>query len=231
MHTPLLVHAKRLIARLLRKQPILVNVLVDLLHQLRLSLRTRPSEMIKPDFEPLVRLGVQPMKLVAQLPRGHTLLERLRLRCRSVFVRSANVKRRDIARPRVSGVDVGGEGTADDIAEMGDIVDIGKRRGDEDVPLAPDREDGVGAGRRGLLHEQVRRGPDLLGVCHGCGVRGGGGLLTDPPCAQPFRPSRVVRRPKAGQGGTLDGSRGAFQREAPWRARPFLRALWRYRCK
>ena len=126
--------------------------------------------MIKPNLKPLIRLLVQPMKLVTQLARRHTLLQRLCLCRRSVLIRPADIQRRDVPRTSVSRVDVGGEGGTDDVPEVGDVVNVGEGGGDEDVALPGEGEDGA-AFRGGLAHEEVRGGPDFLsgGVCHGGG--------------------------------------------------------------
>lgn len=129
-----------------------MNVSVNLLHQLGLPLRTRPPKMIKPNLKPLIRLLVQPMKLITQLPRRHTLLQRLCLRRRPVLIRPTDIKRRNVPRTSVPRVHIGGEGGTDDVAEVGDVVDVGERRGDEDVALAGEGEDGSGF-RDGLAHE------------------------------------------------------------------------------
>ena len=48
--------------------------------------------MVEGDAEPLVDLRVDGVVLVHDLPRGHPLLHRLRLRLRPVLVRAADVQ-------------------------------------------------------------------------------------------------------------------------------------------
>lgn len=49
-----------------------------------------------PEFEPLVRLDVSGIILVAELPRSETLLESLCLRCGAVLVGTADIERPQI---------------------------------------------------------------------------------------------------------------------------------------
>lgn len=57
----------------------------------------------------------------------------------------------------VTGVQIGRQNTANDVAKMGQVVGVRERAGDQDVALALDRKDGLG----GVCHFQrcrLRRG-------------------------------------------------------------------------
>ena len=59
------------------------------------------------------------------------------------WLESKRTERWPVTLLAVSGVDVGAQGTPDDVAQVGDIVDIGEGRGDQDVLPPRDGENGI----------------------------------------------------------------------------------------
>lgn len=115
--------------------------------------RRRAAKLVKVDLEPVVDLLVDRVVLVADLLAGGALLERLGLSRGAVLVGAADEDRVVAAGAAVPRVHVRGEHAADDVAEVGHVVDVGQRGGDEDVAGAWLREAGRvggGGGRRGL---------------------------------------------------------------------------------
>lgn len=95
--------------------------------------RRRAAKLVKVDLEPLVDLLVDGMVLVADLLAGGALLERLGLGRRAVLVGAADEDGVVAAGTAVPRVHVRREHAADDVSEVGHIVDVGQRGGDEDV--------------------------------------------------------------------------------------------------
>jgi hypothetical protein len=122
---------------------LVVDAQEDLLGDARVPLRARPAEVVEPDVEPLVHLRVDLVVEVADFLRSFLLLHRLYFRGRTVLVRPADVEHVGALEFLKAGEDVGGEDAANDVAEVGHIVDIGEGGCDEDVVLVLARQAGV----------------------------------------------------------------------------------------
>ena len=120
----------------LRSVPALVDVPEDLLRDLGLPLRGCSPELVEADAEPLVDLSVQGVVLITDLLRSEPFLDSLRLGRGSVLVSAANKDHIVAAETCKPGVDVRREHTADNVAEVGDVVHVGEGGGDHDVPFA-----------------------------------------------------------------------------------------------
>ena len=111
----------------------LVQVPEYLLSNLGLLLGRGPAKLVEADAKPVVDLCVQRVVLVANLLRGKTLLDSLRLCRGAVLVCPAHeedVVATEAGKPRI---DVGRQDTAYDVAEVRHVVDVGQGRRDHDV--------------------------------------------------------------------------------------------------
>lgn len=70
---------------------------------------------------------------VANLLGRHVLCNGFGLGGRSVLIRAAHVQGHIAAETREPGKDVGGQDTADDVAQVRYVVDVGQGRGDQNV--------------------------------------------------------------------------------------------------
>lgn len=87
-----------------------------------------PSKVVKANAEPAVDRVVNLKVLVADLLRSHILGNSLGLRGSSVLVGAAHVQRDIPAETRVAGKDVSGQDATDDVAQVGNVVDIRQGR-------------------------------------------------------------------------------------------------------
>jgi len=97
-------------------------------------------ELVKFYVKPLVNFTMNSMVLVADLLGRALLLHGLRLGGRPVLISTAYVDGVVTPEPAVPREHIGAEHTADDVPEVGDIIDIRKRAGDEYVAAAGDRQ-------------------------------------------------------------------------------------------
>lgn len=98
------------------------------------------SKVVKTDIEPLVNISVNDAELAAQLLRGDLLLERLGFGGSTVLVGTTDEKSVVITSLSITGVGIGGKDGTDNVSEMGNIVDVRKSGGNENIPLTRDRE-------------------------------------------------------------------------------------------
>ena len=92
--------------------------------------------MIKFDLKPVIDGSMQ---LVIAVTNGLTcraLFICLGLGCRSILVRSTDVEGLVATQPAIPGKHVSRQDGTDDVAQMGNIVDVGKGGGDQDVTSA-----------------------------------------------------------------------------------------------
>lgn len=115
---------------------VLVRLEEDVLANGRLPFCRCSSKVIKVDSEPLVGLHVKLVVLVTKLPWAHAFLERLCFRGRAVFVRPTDIQ--GVVAPKTTETreNVRRENRADDVAQVRNVVNIGKSRGNENVALA-----------------------------------------------------------------------------------------------
>ena len=90
-----------------------------------ISLRRRcAAELVEGDAEPGVDIPVHGEETIAELPGAQALLQRLCLGGGAVFVGAADVEGVVALEPAEPGKYVGRE-NLDEIAEMGDVIDVG----------------------------------------------------------------------------------------------------------
>lgn len=143
--------AVQLIDALLRDQTSLVQFPEDILANFRLFLRRCSTEEIEVQLKPFVDLRVQIVVLVADLSRRALLLERFRLRRRTVLIRTADVHRIVISRSAVPkrsrawdecvreaveilpSEHITTEQGSNQVAQVRYVVDVRERTGDQHV--------------------------------------------------------------------------------------------------
>ena len=96
--------------------------------------------MVEVHVEPVVHRTVDGVELVADLTRRHVIRLCTCLRSRAVLVRAADEERVESTLTAVASEDIGAQHTADQIAQVRDVVHIGESGGDEDVLLSGDGE-------------------------------------------------------------------------------------------
>ena len=84
-----------------------------------------PSEVVEPDIEPLVDLGVDFIVKIANFFGGLLFLHGLHLGGGAVFVSAADVHHVGALQLLEAREDVGGEDAADDVSQMWHVVDVG----------------------------------------------------------------------------------------------------------
>lgn len=121
---------------------VLPKLLENVLHNLRLLIGWRSAEDVKVDSEPVVDPLVKGVVLGAKVGGRETFLESLGLGSGTVLVGTADVDGVEASGSAVASKHVGREDTANDVTQMGDVVDVGKGTGDKNVALALLRENG-----------------------------------------------------------------------------------------
>src|SRR4051794_8401833 len=94
---PVALTAVKLEHRVLHKQITLIQLHKDVLRNLGLLLRRRPSKLVKVNLHPFVALLVDWVVLVTQFLAGHTVRQGLGLRRGTVLIRATDVERVDVA--------------------------------------------------------------------------------------------------------------------------------------
>ena len=112
--------------------PRLVDFVEDVLDDLGLQRGAGAPEVVERDVEPLVDVAVDGVVAVAELARAHPLLQRPRLGGRAVFVGAADVEGLIPLGAAESGKYIGREHLGK-VAEVGDVVHIGERAGDQSL--------------------------------------------------------------------------------------------------
>lgn len=120
---------------------VLPELLEDLLHNLCLLLSGCSAEDVKVDTEPVVDSLVKGVVLGAKVGGRKTLFKGLCLGSGTVLVGTTDVDSVVTSSFAVASKHVSRKNTADDVAQMRDVVDVGKGGGDEDVALALFGED------------------------------------------------------------------------------------------
>ena len=98
------------------------------------------TEVVELDIEPVVCALVLLVVLGAYLLAPETLFESLCLRGRAVLVRAAQEQRVAAVHTTVLGKYVGAEAAADYVAQMRNVIHVGKCRRDQYVRLVFDRQ-------------------------------------------------------------------------------------------
>lgn len=120
------------------------------------------AKLVKVDLEPVVDLLVDGVVLVADLLTREAFLEGLGLGGRAVLVGTAHEDRVVPPRTAVARVDIGGEHAADDVAEVGNVVDVRQRGRDEHVSASRLRQ--PRGSRRRCGDGSLGHGSDLVPV-------------------------------------------------------------------
>lgn len=116
--------------------------------------RRCPPKLVKFYVKPLINFIVDSMVLVADLLGRALLFHGLRLGGGAILVSPAYVNSVVTPEPAVSREHVGAEHTADDVPEVGDVIDIRKCAGDQYVAAAGNRQ--LRQRRRGRRHRDRR---------------------------------------------------------------------------
>lgn len=158
--------AERLAGLPLLDEAVVPETLEDVLDNGGMVDGGRTVKDVKVDAEPVVDAAVEGMVLGAEGGRVYAFLEGLCFGRGSIFVlqekdqsqlesvvhgaigkgkrrfmvthRTTDKQSLETAGSAVAGKDIGGQNTADQVPEMGDVVDIGQSTGDEDVALPRD---------------------------------------------------------------------------------------------
>lgn len=113
-----------------------MNIIKNVLSNRSLFRRGGTAELIEVTIEPLVDLSVDCIVIVTNLLAGFLLLQSFGLSSGTVFISAANVDAVVAGEASVPGVDIGGENAADDVAQVRNVVNVWKRRGNQNVALA-----------------------------------------------------------------------------------------------
>jgi hypothetical protein len=123
------IRTKRLSSLSLLNITILPKLLENLLHNLRLLLGGCSAEDVEVNSEPIVDSLVKGVILGAKVGGRKSFLEGLCLGSSTVLVGTTNVDGVPASCSAIARKDIGGENTADDVAQMGNVVDVGKGTG------------------------------------------------------------------------------------------------------
>lgn len=110
--------------------------LEDVLADLSLLWRGSSSEMVKAYVKPLIHLPMDFVVLVTYLLGAALLFQGFGLRRRAVLIGTGDIEGIVSPETAVPSKDIGAQDAADDVAEVGDIVNIWQGTGDEDVSLS-----------------------------------------------------------------------------------------------
>lgn len=105
---------------------VFVDLLENILSDLSLFFRGGATKVIKGEVEPFVDAGVDRMVLVAKSLAGDTFFQSLGFSGRAVFVRAADIKSVVATHPAVTSIHISTQGRADNVAQMRNVVDVGK---------------------------------------------------------------------------------------------------------
>jgi|GEM_PF-5106818 len=117
--------AEQLLVGALHDVAVGVQLLENILHHRSVDGRGRPAPLIEGDIEPLVDPGMQGVVSVAQLLRADALFGGLGFRGGAVFVGPADIQGFIPLETAETGKNIRRE-HLDQVAEVGDIIDIGK---------------------------------------------------------------------------------------------------------
>lgn len=126
---------------------LLVSVLIvdalgeDVLGDLGLPLGSGAAEVIEVTVEPLIDALVDGEVVIADLFRSLTLLKGLGLSRCTVLVSTAHIQGVVAGEAAIASEHISGEDATDDVTQMGYIVHIGQRRGNENITLVVLGED------------------------------------------------------------------------------------------
>jgi hypothetical protein len=129
---------KQLLLRLLLNQPVLVQIQKDCLRDFGLFGGCGAAKVVEANVEPFVNVRVDLVVFVADFLGRDAFFDGFCFDCCAVLVGAADVEGVDVADFGVAGEDVGAEDRADDVAEMGYVVDVWKCRRNKDVLLSGD---------------------------------------------------------------------------------------------
>lgn len=110
-----------------------VDVIEDVLSDLGMDRCRGAAEEVEVDVEPLIDLRVYLVVLVADLLRCHSLLDCLHLRCRPVFISSADVDRIVPSETTIPRVDISTQYASNQVPQMWYVVHVGQSTGNQDV--------------------------------------------------------------------------------------------------
>lgn len=148
---------EKLFERLGNHEVVLSSVQEDFLDYFLVFLSGGPSEIVEVNVEVLVDFLVNFEVFVANFLRSLLAQKSLDLCRRAILVSATNVETVVSSESAVTRVDICRQNGPDQITEMGLVVDVGKSRGDEDIPLSlDDIELGIlGSERNPLLLDLV----------------------------------------------------------------------------
>ena len=137
----ILLHIVELLDGLLICEFPVLKLVEDFMSDLGLPISGSAAEVIEVAVEPVIDLLVDGVVVVTDLLGGLTLLQGLDLGGSAVLVCPADVQSVVAHQAAIACEDIGGEDTADDVSQVRDIIDIGKCRGNQDVPCPSLRQD------------------------------------------------------------------------------------------